>query len=233
MNSIRKLITTQVPLAQRALRPSSSIISQSRSVVYLHKGPRVRGLVRDEEDYMYSPSGKKYGLNQENLQSLKEFLGKEYELPDELSLQILTHKSFAHGIKPFNEKLSILGSHFLKNRASLYTIHKQESKDVDADINGLSISQLGSLTSRNITSSEILYAFIKKNNLTDVIFWKKRDALLTDPSKSGEIKVSDGVVKAIIGAILSHHGKVKAEKFIDDVLLNSSNEKSLVNLSQN
>lgn len=232
MNSIRKLITTSTPsLFKSSISSSSSgIINPSRSVVYLHKGPRVRGLLRDESEYLLSPKGKKYGEEEENLSNLKKFLGDEYKLPNNLILQVLTHKSFAHGFKPFNEKLAIFGSHYLKYKTSLFSINGNGDLSSQYAVNGLELGQLGSKPARDLISKHVLAQFIRFSNIGDSIFWKKRDPLITNSEVSGEDSVFARTLEALIGALLLQHGKAKTEKFVDEILLNESRDGSLVQI---
>jgi len=233
MNSIRKLITTPSIISTSfSITRSAGIINTTRSIGYLHKGPRVRGLLRDEADYLVSPKGLTYGENEENLSSLKSFLGEEYKLPNNIALQILTHKSFSHGLKPFNEKLAIFGSHFLKFKTSVYQITSENNLSSEKSINGLELEQLGTLDSRNLISKFVLAEFIRQQNIGDSIFWKKRNPLITNSKVSGEDSVYARSLEAIVGAIILQHGKSKAEKFVDEILLNKSNEKSLVKIAE-
>lgn len=231
MNSIRKLITSQSII--KNLQPSSGIINSSCSLTYLHKGPRVRGLLRDEADYLVSPKGATYGESEENLSNLKKFLGEEYKLPNNIILQVLTHKSFAHGLKPFNEKLAIFGSHFLKYKASLYAIKTEDDLSSKYAVNGFQIEQLGTPKSKELISTRVAAEFIRSvAKIGDSIFWKKRDPLITNPKVSGEESVFARSLEALVGAILLQHGKSKAEKFIDEILLNKSKEDSLVQIAE-
>jgi large subunit ribosomal protein L15 len=191
---------------------------QYRAIGYLHRGSRVRGLIREESDYLVSPKGKPYGISDESLSQLKQLLGAEYTLPDNISLQILTHKSFAHGRKPFNEKLAVLGSHFLKYKSAIFTMNTQ------------GLNHIGTQASKNLISNQTLAQFAVNHDLGDYIFWKKRDITVKDPQKSGQWSVYARTSEAIIGAVLLQHGKEKASKFVDEVLLNGEN--SLLKASQ-
>lgn len=228
-SSIRKLITTQSIFKIH----QSSSINATRSLTYLHKGPRVRGLLRDEAEYLVSPKGATYGESEENLSSLKKFLGEEYKLPNKLILQVLTHKSFAHGLKPFNEKLAIFGSHFLKYKASIFAIKPENELSSNISVNGFQLEELGSAKSKGLISNKTSAEFIRSvAKIGDSIFWKKRDPLITNPNVSGENSVFARSLEALIGAILLQHGKSKAEKFIDEILLNKSKDDSLVKLAE-
>jgi large subunit ribosomal protein L15 len=215
------------PLTGKSSTLTSSIKqSCARSIGYLHKGTRVRGLIRDEAEYLKSPKGVPYELSEQNISGLKKYLGQEYQLPDKLLLQILTHKSFAHGQKPFNEKLSVYGQHFLKFRTTLFTIH-EGSEEIKLD-------NLGSEEAKRLISPVVLAEYIRSlhNDVAGSIFWKKRDALITNPSQSGENQIYASTAFAIVGSILLQHGKDKAAKFVDEVLLKESSENSLVAIAK-
>ncbi|KAH3686445.1 hypothetical protein WICPIJ_002625 [Wickerhamomyces pijperi] len=197
---------------------AQSTKSLTRSVGYLHAQPkRVRGLVRDPATFLQSPCGKAYDI--QSTSSLKTYLGEEYALDDNLLLQVLTHKSFAHGMKPFNEKLSVHGSQFLKHKSAIHTVNSEKG-----------ISALGSLESRKTLSTDILAAFVKQQGFADVIYWKKRDDSITDPTQSGENSIKAGVLEALIGALLVTRGAGVAEKFVFEKLLSENSKDSLVNI---
>ncbi|ONH68069.1 Ribonuclease 3 [Cyberlindnera fabianii] len=215
MFTLRSLITSASNTTSRSL---ISTVSQKRTVGYLHRGSRVRGLVRDEADYLVSPKGAAYELNDTSIGPLKTLLGSKYALPDELLLQIQTHKSFAHGSKPFNEKIAVYGQHFLKYKTTLHTI---ETQGIDA---------LGSESAKKLISTGVLADFVRSHGLADAIYWKKRNPLQTDVKVSGENSVLARTCEAIVGGILLQRGKETAEQFVDEVMLKG--EKSLVSLSQ-
>ena len=216
-SSIRMMLSPLVKTSQQQatrLTASSLLVlrpcqcTASRGVGYLHRGSRVRGLVRDESDYLVSPKGIPYGASEESLSPLKRLLGDQYALPDEVSLQVLTHKSFAHGKKPFNEKLAVLGSHFLKYKSSIYTINTD------------GLSHIGTQGAKQIISERVLARFVENAGVGESIYWKKRDPLQTDAKKSGQHAVYARTAEAIVGAILLNHGKDTASRFVYDVLLN-------------
>lgn len=217
MNNVRSVIA---PTLRRTTQQGLPLVRLPvRSVGYLHKGARVRGLMRDESHYLVNPKGLAYGANDQSLSTLKTLLGSEYALPDEVSLQVITHKSFAHGKKPFNEKLAVLGSHFLKYKATLFTINTQ------------GLDRIGSHASKELISDGSMAYFLQSTGVGESIYWKKRDPLQTDPKRSGEVSVYARTGEAILGAILLTHGKEKATKFVDEVLLGGNN--SLVKAVEN
>ncbi|KAH3675723.1 hypothetical protein WICMUC_002515 [Wickerhamomyces mucosus] len=198
-------------------------ITSYRNIGYLHRGERIRGLIRDESEYLLNPNGLKYNL--ESILPLKQYLStlleNKSQINDELLLQISTHKSFAHGSKPFNEKLAIYGGHFLKYKTSLFAIQTG------------GIDSLGSKTSKDLISRKVLAEFIRKNELNQGIYWKKRDQLLTDSSINGEDSVFATVLEALIGGLLLNKGKLITEKFINERLLNETDPNSLINIAKN
>lgn len=199
---------------------AQSTRSLTRSVGYLHAQPtRVRGLVRDPATFLQSPCGKPYDI--QTVTPLKTFLGSEYAIEDNVLLQVLTHKSFAHGSKPFNEKLAVSGSHFLKYKSAIHSVNTEKG-----------LSALGSAESRKVLSNNVLSGYVKQHGFADVMFWKKRDALITDEIKSGEVAVRAGVLEALIGALLLTRGKDVAEKFVSEKLLSENVKGSLVDISR-
>ncbi|CAI4046794.1 hypothetical protein SKDZ_12G3420 [Saccharomyces kudriavzevii ZP591] len=207
-----------------------------RTVIYLHKGPRINGLRRDPESYLKNPSGILFTEVQANeyqdeVRSILQLPKYGINLSNELILQCLTHKSFAHGSKPYNEKLSLLGAQFLKLQTSIHSL--KNDPPTEARENGpfpLQFSNLGTKFAKELTSKNTACAFIKSHNLGPFIFWKMRDPL-KDGHINGETTIFASVLNAFIGAILSTNGSEKASKFIDGNLLDKGNLHSLVNIA--
>lgn len=166
-----------------SVRPGTQAILQSkvagskRSLVYvkssgsgLHRSGR--GPKKTPEDYL-SVTGTLYPGNAETLRSTKEFLGDKYILPDDLILQALTHKSFAHGLKPYNENLSIIGRHFLRLQTFTHaTAQKSENPTALNGINfDVSLAKISSLLSATPVTSELC----RKTGISKNIFWKSPD----------------------------------------------------------
>lgn len=212
-----------------------------RSITYLHSGPRVRGIKRNPESYMTNPYGLAYDqVSNQRGQSTSEFFSKirnslplqqfGISLDDNLLLQCFTHKSFAHGKLPYNEKLSIMGLHFLKVQSS---VHSMEIKpNISAEklndimiINGKDFSKLGSFRSKKLLSDGRMYNFMKCLGLKELAFWKKRDPTASNIF-NGEPKVISGILNSIIGAILLTNGSEKTALFVQDFLFNPNSEYS-------
>ncbi|KAI5962237.1 uncharacterized protein KGF55_003313 [Candida pseudojiufengensis] len=208
--------------------------------IYLHKGPRIEGLKKDPKEVFINSSGIEYGLNDENIKYIKSYLGESYKIPDEIALQIITHKSFGNGIKPYNEKLAAMGSKLLNLSLAKHVISISQqnnnssqssssstspsplstssSSNPKLHINGLNLSILGSPTSKELSSRKSTGYFAKFNNLNKIMFWKSRNPTLGFES-SGELKVSSQLIYSLVGAVNYYYGKSKAEEFINEKLV--------------
>ncbi|CCE86076.1 Piso0_005725 [Millerozyma farinosa CBS 7064] len=187
--------------------------------IYLHKGSRIPGLKKDPEEVFTSYKGQKYGISEENLGHIKKFLNDKYKISDDLILQILTHKSFGNGIKPFNEKLSAMGSKILNLFCAKHVI-EQPTNNENA-ISGRNFDCLGSPMSKELSGRMSLGLFAQLNKLNTVMFWKSYNHELSFEA-SGEMKVSAQMVYALIGAVTFVHGKKTAEEFIREKLFKSN-----------
>lgn len=203
--------------------PASFVVSR-RSLVYVktasgsHK--KVSGYKKNPEDYL-SVTGTLYPGTSETLQPAKAFLGSDYALPDDLILQTLTHKSFAHGLKPYNENLSIIGRHFLRLQTFIHaTSAKSENPSVvngiNFDVTQAKISNLLSATA--VTSKVCVASGISKN-----IFWKAPN----ENVKSDTVYAK--TIDALVGAVLLRLGQSKAQQFVSEKLLTGPH--SLVDLA--
>lgn len=183
--------------------------------IYLHKGERVAGLKRDPEEVFTTNHGYKYGKTQENLKHIKGFLPEKYSISDDLALQVLTHKSFGNGIKPYNEKLSAMGSKILNLFCAKLVTDKATTNENAID--GKNLDSLGSPIAKELSGRMSLGLFAKSTNLNSIMFWKSYNHDLSFES-SGEMKVSAQMMYALIGAITFTHGKEIAEAFIREKL---------------
>ncbi|OUM53614.1 hypothetical protein BVG19_g2915 [[Candida] boidinii] len=197
---------------------NNSIIQQvnAKRTVVLASGQRVRGAIRNPDDILIS-KGYKYGENEENLKIIKNYLksklNDKYELPDNLLLQILTHKSFAHGSKPYNEKLSFIGKELLKFNISKYIINLES--DYDFAINKKNFEGLGSFSHKMTSSDKLLFNYIKSNNLNEIFFCKTAKNQKEDQPST----IYSTIITSLIGAIASKSGKSAAEEFIQTEIL--------------
>ncbi|KAI5954486.1 hypothetical protein KGF54_002261 [Candida jiufengensis] len=218
--SIRQLYNTSASSTLRSktkslIQTTPHNLTFTRSI-YLHKGPRIEGLKKDPKEAFINSNGIEYELNTENIKHIKSFLGDNYKIPDEIALQIITHKSFGNGIKPYNEKLAAMGSKLLNLSLAKHVINSpQQNQPQQLQINGLNLSILGTPLSKELSSRKSTGYFAKLNNLNKIMFWKSRNPTLNF-EQSGELKVSSQLIYSLIGAINYHYGKHKAEEFINE-----------------
>ncbi|SGZ46775.1 CIC11C00000003819 [Sungouiella intermedia] len=184
--------------------------------IYLHTGPRVGGIRRDPTEVFTTASGHFHGTNPENLKHIKLFLLDKYAIPDDLALQVLTHKSFGNGIKPYNEKLSTMGSKLLNLTLAKYVVSKQTSNELA--INGKNLDVLGTPMAKELGGRMALGVFAKNSKLNTIMFWKSYNSHLSF-EQSGELKVSAQMMYALVGAVTFVHGKKAAEQFVEEKLL--------------
>lgn len=196
-----------------------------RRFLYLHAGARVRGLKKDPVSYLRNPAGLKYdevkpAEYQDKIRQVLNFKEHGIELSDPVILQCFTHKSFAHGSRPYNEKLNLLGSQFLKLNASIHSV--KEGNDTD-------FTQLGTVESRGLISHHTAANYIMRKQLDPLVFWKMSD--LNNGPVNGKSKILSTVLNSIVGAIVLQQGTGKASQFVFEDLLNPKNSDSLLNIS--
>jgi large subunit ribosomal protein L15 len=204
-------------ITRSILRPSRlAPYTQTRSLVFVRQGKAIaRGLKKDESDYMIASNGVTYPGNDKTLGSTKNLLGDNYKLPDSIILQAITHKSFAHGKKPFNEKLAILGNQFMRVNTFMHAVSTTSSNpNAIAGLNfDISLRVLELLSSTSVLSEVCRIVGIDKD-----IFW--RNPRPSQPSdRTGENTVCAKTINAIVGAVLLHHGEQKAKDFVSSQLL--------------
>lgn len=187
---------------------------------------RARGLKKDPQEYL-TVNGVLYPGTEETLRPAKELLGDRYQLNDDLILQSLTHKSFAHGKKPYNEKLAILGKELLRLEASFFAVSQQSSGSNGSRV-GHANFDISPNTLEVLCSVTAIAEVSKRAGIANSIFWKKRAEIAAE--KSGEITVQAKSIVALIGAILVTQGQAKACDFIRTKLL--SGPFSLVDIAQ-
>lgn len=212
-----------------------------RSITYLHTGERVRGLKRDPKEMLKNPEGLHYddfdlAKNQDLVCDAFRLRQNELKLPGKLVLQCLTHKSFAQGSKPYNEKLSLLGFHFLKYCASIMSLEQpvlmdKGRKNIQNPINGLNFANLGTHSAKNIISKEVIGELVRLKGIDSLIFWNKRSTL-ESAKFNGQDTVRTSVLNALIGGTLIFNGYEKTAAYVNSELLNPKNEQSLVFLSK-
>ncbi|KAK6203206.1 ribonuclease-III-like-domain-containing protein [Scheffersomyces amazonensis] len=231
--SIRQLARPEKAFNMSGLRNGSGMTYVPMRTIYLHKGSRVAGLKRDPEEVFLSNKGYKYGISEDNLKYIKGFLQDKYRISDELILQVLTHKSFGNGIKPYNEKLSAMGAKLLNLFFAKYVVNKPSSNELV--INGKNLDVLGSPIARELCGKTSMGVFAKNNQLNSVMFWKPNTKNIGFAS-SGELTISAQVMYALVGAITFSYGKRVAEQFIEEKILqgngNDTNSNKLETIAQ-
>lgn len=189
---------------------------QSRSIVFV-RGQRVQGLIRDPSEVL-SSDGFSYGATEENLSALKNYLdnlklSQKIELSDDLLLQLLTHKSFAHGSKPYNAQLSFLGEQVLQLTATTHV--SKQSKD--------KLAAIGSFGHRLLWSDKFLASFAENKGIDAVFFCRKA----LPGGKIDKLYKPKGIYSTItsslIGAITAKYGKNMAGEFIEKELIPAYN----------
>lgn len=204
-----------------------------RSIAY-QTGSRVRGMLRNPSDYLLSSSGRVY--DEKNTSSLVHNLRLYLEknsisgVPDRVLLQVLTHKSFAHGKKPYNEKLAVVGTHLLRQACALHYL--KSSEGAPAPVEGLDFDSLRTAEPKYLLYKSVLADFARSAipGIEKDIFWRNRNILITDPHHSGENLVLTDVVSALVGAVDLFKGQQKALDFVENTYL--SGEESLVHFAK-
>lgn len=155
-----------------------------------------------------------------NPASFHDFLSSHAALPrklsDETAMQIFTHKSFNHGKLAYNEKLAFLGRRVLYLRLSEFLISRPTSSDTaieGADIDAISTRRLEDILSLQRLGDLAL----SLQGLPSLLRWKPKD--VKDKQASGERKVAAEALMALVGAIESQFGAVKAKEFVDDKVI--------------
>lgn len=201
-----------------AAAPVSGPLCARRGIVYVRNGKTVvRGLKKDEDQYLTTANGVKYPGTGETLKPAKEFLGDEYALDDSLVLQAITHKSFAHGKKPYNEKLAVIGREFLRLQSLAYAVNNDKTgtgAGAQRLVNGLNFDAHRSSAARQLYASQTGYELCKRAGIDRSIFWKN-----AGDGASGEVTVFSRCIAALVGAVLLRHGEKKAGQFVQDRII--------------
>lgn len=193
-----------------------------------------RGSKKTVESYLIC-NGVRYPGNEDTLASAKAFLGSEYEIPDSLILQALTHKSFAHGLKPYNENLAIIGRHFLR----LQTISHAASMPSEnpAAINGTNFDVVLARICNLMSATPVTSRVGRLIGLDKSIFWRSPAAAAAENNDGSAPSIQPATdlvvartVDAFVGAVLMNRGQYVAQKFVKERLLDGPY--SLVNVSK-
>ena len=180
--------------------------------IFLNSGPRVAGLKRDPEVAATLVNGLRYEKLPATLAPVKALLTDKYAILDDLALQVITHKSFLNGIKPYNEKLAALGHKVLNLYCAKYVTLGPTTNNETA-VNGHNLDVLGSPMARELSGKLAAGLFAKSKGLSDGMFWKLANHELSFEAL-GEMTVAAHMVYALVGAVAVSHGKQVAEQFI-------------------
>lgn len=178
--------------------------------------PRSGGLRKDAAQVMRTAQGHSHGASEANLQHVKGFLADKYAIPDDMALQVLTHKLFANGIKPYNEKLGAMGAKLLNLYLAKHVVAAPTANDTA--IAGKNLDVLGTPMAKELGGRLAAGVFAQKQKLNPVMFWTSYNHLLSF-EQSGELRVSAQLLYALVGAVTFTHGKARAEEFVREKLL--------------
>ncbi|KAA8916828.1 hypothetical protein TRICI_000947 [Trichomonascus ciferrii] len=191
-----------------------------RTLVYIKDGSlHARGMKKDPSEYMTSSTGITYPGDSTTIKPIKDLLGQNYSIPDSLALQVLTHKSFAHGKKPFNERLANLGRQFLRVQTTEYAVSQKSSQPTAIAGNNFDID---TKALELMSSTAVLAQICKQIGINKSIFWKNPNTNQS-PERSGENTVCAKTVDALVGAVLMYHGESKAAEFVRQHFLEGEN----------
>lgn len=139
-----------------------------------------------------------------NLASVRRFLAAALptaELAPALLLQTITHKLYADGLKPHNERLSFLGLVMLESEVS----------------RRLATPDSVPVLVHECLSAPARYLYAQHHGLNQVVFWRSQ-APEAPVTRSGELTVHLRVLTALVGAVWSTHGEAAARELTDKVL---------------
>ncbi|KAK6333739.1 hypothetical protein TWF730_003922 [Orbilia blumenaviensis] len=163
-------------------------------------------------------------------------------LPDDIKWQCVTHKSFDHGLQPYNTKLSFYGRRIAYLHTTLSMIHQPvvPAPQADAAIatnTGPTISndptlklpviakrnpinRVSYMSVHNHLNSTNLYGIAQASGMIPCLRWKPRNpANLTD---SGVIKVAEDTIMAIVGALALQKGGDAARRVMEERILSAA-----------
>ncbi|AGO11752.1 AaceriADL023Wp [[Ashbya] aceris (nom. inval.)] len=207
-----------------------------RHASYIVNGIKVRGLKNPDAD-LKNPAGLHYNEVDPSTHHAKFKLAFNLDkyglqIPDDVLLQCLTHKSFANSAKPYNEKLSLLGGQLLKWYASVVAAQQPAAAGVlQKPVNGLNVANLGRQPYTLWVDSKVISEHMRIRDVDDLIFWNKRDSGATEKF-NGLPKVRTTVLQALIGSSLTFNGEEKTAKFVLEELMDSNDTNSLPSIAR-
>ncbi|KAK6534050.1 hypothetical protein TWF281_005389 [Arthrobotrys megalospora] len=163
-------------------------------------------------------------------------------LTDDVKWQCVTHKSFDHGLQPYNTKLAFYGRRIAYLHTTLSMIHQPfvPTPQPNAVIAGSTepeilndptlklpviakrnpVNRVSYMSVQNQLSSANLYGIAQASGMIPCLRWKPRNpANLTD---SGVIKVAEDTIMAIVGALALQKGGDAARKVMEERILSAA-----------
>ncbi|EPS39958.1 hypothetical protein H072_6279 [Dactylellina haptotyla CBS 200.50] len=165
--------------------------------------------------------------------------GGDKALTDEVKWQCVTHKSFDHGLQPYNTKLTFYGRRIAYLHTTLSIIHKpatqstsdtsfktQSSEQAVTNDPSLSLNVIARGNPINRVSSGSIAWQLNNTNMFGVaqacglvkcLRWKPRNP--TNLTDSGVQKVAEDTIMAIVGAVALQRGGDAARRLMEDRIL--------------
>ncbi|KAF2754772.1 RNase III domain protein [Pseudovirgaria hyperparasitica] len=138
-------------------------------------------------------------------------------LSEETKWLAVTHKSFDHGRRGFNDRLTFLGKRIVDLQASLAVLANGANQYPSAHpaLDGLDF--LTAERRKELVSPKKLYALGIKAGMRSAMRWKPRRT--DNLSLSGEHTVINGTIYAIIGALALERGGEVANRMVRERIL--------------
>ncbi|KAK9455523.1 ribonuclease-III-like-domain-containing protein [Dipodascopsis uninucleata] len=145
---------------------------------------------------------------------------EKYSLPDNVLCQVFTHKSYRHGVFPYNERLGFLGRKLFSLQSAIALVdYPSDNKQAIA---AKGIERLRSRAAGKLLNSrEPVMPVAESSGIIENIRWEPNPSVghLSDPRASGLLTVASATVYAAIGAVALRHGGAVAESFIKEIIL--------------
>ncbi|KAJ6261544.1 hypothetical protein Dda_4214 [Drechslerella dactyloides] len=168
--------------------------------------------------------------------------GGDEVLSEQVKWQCVTHKSFDHGLQPYNSKLIFYGRRVAWLHASLYMIHRPynpvsappggSAEGSPIPIEELSndpslllpvitrrnpINKVNYMSIDNLMDSTNMFGIAKTCGMISCLRWKPRNP--GDLVSSGVAKVAQDAILAIVGAVALQKGGDAARRVMEERIL--------------
>ncbi|KAL1303989.1 hypothetical protein AAFC00_000434 [Neodothiora populina] len=153
----------------------------------------------------------------------RRLLGKDGDrmLPEELKWLAVTHKSFDHARRGFNDRLAYLGKRIVDLQCSLALLNAPSSALHSPSLSHPALKGLDNLTSsaKSDTLDKYRLAQVAQSyGLEKVVRWKPRKT--DDLESSGVHVVLAHTLYSIVGAVALHRGGEAATRIAKEKILN-------------